>query len=119
MIAAAETCASVGWASSPGRCGRFLATARLIVTMPETVRRHILPLIRSGLVGLVLIAANLPATVYAHDSMADENATILIGAVVALMGVVVIAAIAILSERRRNRRRRRGSRSQSQLRRSR
>jgi len=88
--------------------------------MLETVRRHISLLIRSGLIGLVLIAANLPATVHAHDSVADENATILVGAVVALVGVIVIAAIPILSERRRNRRRRRaGTGSRTQFRRSR
>jgi hypothetical protein len=97
---------------------RLLTTARLIDTMPEIVRGPILPLVRWGLIGLVVIAANLPATVYAHDFMAGENAAILIGTVVVIVGFTLIAALAIMSERRRDRRRRRGG-SRGQLRRSR
>ena len=72
-------------------------------------------------VGLIIPSSNrmvedemvhaFPAGVRPHVTrlrMTGEKATIAIGAVVALMGVTVIAAIPILSERRRNRRRRRG-----------
>jgi hypothetical protein len=97
----------------------FFKTARLIVTMRQILRQPISPFVRSGLIGVAVMAANLPATVYAHDS-ADEKTVMVIGAVVAVMSVTVIAAIAILSERRRDRRRRRGGTgSRTQLRRSR